>query len=65
MRFEEKGYLDVFPREDLVYLSSESENVIQTIEPNKMYIIGGLVDHNFHKVYYQHRYLVTIKNHMI
>lgn len=52
MRFEEKGYLDVFPREDLVYLSSESENVIQTIEPNKMYIIGGLVDHNFHKVYY-------------
>lgn len=51
INFHENDYLDVFPKEDLVYLSSESDNVIQTLEENKVYIIGGLVDHNFHKVY--------------
>lgn len=50
VKFEENGYLDVFAKEQLVYLSSESENVIEAVEPNKMYIIGGLVDHNAHKV---------------
>lgn len=49
MHFHEKDYLDVFSKEKLVYLTSESNNVIQELNQNKMYIIGGLVDHNSHK----------------
>lgn len=51
MHFHEKDYLDVFSKEKLVYLTSESNNVIQELNQNKMYIIGGLVDHNSHKVF--------------
>lgn len=49
VNFREEKYFDVFPREDIVYLSSESENVIDDLDVNKVYVIGGLVDHNNHK----------------
>ncbi|KAJ3642407.1 hypothetical protein Zmor_025199 [Zophobas morio] len=49
INFCEEDYSQVFPKEKLVYLSSESDNVITELEQDKVYIIGGLVDHNFHK----------------
>jgi tRNA (guanine9-N1)-methyltransferase len=42
----------VFPHEDILYLTSESENVLSSTEPldeRTVYIIGGLVDHNSRK----------------
>eukprot|EP01137_Pigoraptor_chileana_P026757 Opistho-2@8522 len=44
-----RPYEEVFARDSLVYLSSESSNVIMSLDPAKVYVIGGLVDHNHHK----------------
>ncbi|KAL1491848.1 hypothetical protein ABEB36_012383 [Hypothenemus hampei] len=49
INFHESHYLDVFPKEKLIYLTSDSDNVIKQLENDKIYIIGGLVDHNGHK----------------
>lgn len=48
---DEKEAAEKCSKNDIVYLSSESENVIgeEGFEPNKTYIIGALVDHNLHK----------------
>ncbi|TRY67560.1 hypothetical protein TCAL_02301 [Tigriopus californicus] len=45
----EEDYEAVLPRDKIVYLSSESENVIDNLSPDHYYVIGGLVDHNHHK----------------
>jgi tRNA (guanine9-N1)-methyltransferase len=49
------SYLASFARERLVYLSSESDEVLHTLEPGTVYVIGGLVDHNHHKGLTQRR----------
>lgn len=36
-------------KDDLIYLSADSENTIQDIDEKKVYIIGGIVDKNRHK----------------
>ena len=43
---EKRPYIDVFPKEKLVYLSAESETTLETLNEDDIYIIGGLVDHN-------------------
>ncbi len=35
---------DKFPKEKLVYLSPDAGEVLQDIEDDKIYVIGGLVD---------------------
>ncbi|KAK9746002.1 tRNA (Guanine-1)-methyltransferase [Popillia japonica] len=49
INFHSENYLDIFPKEKLVYLTSESDNDIMELSQDKVYIIGGLVDHNAHK----------------
>ena len=47
--FHAEDYDAALPKDKVVYLSSESENVLSDLEPEKYYVIGGLVDHNAHK----------------
>ncbi|CRK90637.1 CLUMA_CG004339, isoform A [Clunio marinus] len=47
--WHEESYLDFFDKSKLIYLTSESDNVLDSLEPGAVYVIGGLVDHNHHK----------------
>ena len=47
---EEKSHSELFPLDKIVVLSPDSGNVLEDIEPDKVYVIGGLVDENVTKV---------------
>jgi tRNA (guanine9-N1)-methyltransferase len=38
------------PKDQLVYLTADSETLIQDLSPGSIYLIGGIVDHNRHKL---------------
>ncbi|XP_034048469.1 tRNA methyltransferase 10 homolog C [Thalassophryne amazonica] len=40
----DRQHVDVFPRENLVYLTADSPNVLHTYDHTKVYIIGAMVD---------------------
>ena len=47
--FKSESLAELFPLSEVVYLCAESETVIQTLDDDKIYVIGGFVDHNSHK----------------
>lgn len=50
VQFSDKTYLDIgFEKEKIVYLTAESDTVLDTLETGMVYVIGGLVDHNQQK----------------
>lgn len=40
----DRQHVDIFPREQLVYLTADSQNVLRKFDHSKVYIIGALVD---------------------
>lgn len=39
-----KSHLEIFPKNELVILSPDSENVLESVELGTVYVIGGIVD---------------------
>ena len=52
LNFSQKSLIDTFEnrKQDLVYLTPDSDNLLEDIEDNKIYVIGGLVDDSVKKL---------------
>ncbi|XP_006890099.1 PREDICTED: mitochondrial ribonuclease P protein 1 [Elephantulus edwardii] len=42
----EKSHVDLFPKDNIIYLTADSPNVMTTFQHDKVYIIGSFVDKN-------------------
>ncbi|XP_068443835.1 tRNA methyltransferase 10 homolog B [Clinocottus analis] len=49
MDITEESCLDLFPPETVVYLTPDAEEALATVEADKVYVLGGLVDESVQK----------------
>ena len=49
VRFEQKPLTEVIPKEKIVYLTADTDNVCTSLEKDKYYVIGCILDHNSKK----------------
>ncbi|XP_026208258.1 tRNA methyltransferase 10 homolog B [Anabas testudineus] len=49
MDITEDSCLDLFPAEALIYLSPDAEEALETVDADKVYVLGGLVDESIQK----------------
>ncbi|XP_041842604.1 tRNA methyltransferase 10 homolog B [Melanotaenia boesemani] len=45
----EESCLDLFPPETVVYLTPDAEEALETVDADKVYVLGGLVDESIQK----------------
>ncbi|XP_060529738.1 mitochondrial ribonuclease P protein 1 homolog [Cylas formicarius] len=48
LNIHEKSYLDLYPKEDLIYLTPHCQQEMVEYDPHAIYIIGGIVDKSNH-----------------
>lgn len=49
MEITAESCLDLFPPETLVYLTPDAEEALETVDADKVYVLGGLVDESIQK----------------
>ena len=49
LNFSEKSLIETFTKEEIVYLSPDSDDILEEIDEKKVYVIGGLVDDSVKK----------------
>uniref|UniRef100_A0A8C5LUQ5 tRNA methyltransferase 10 homolog B n=1 Tax=Leptobrachium leishanense TaxID=445787 RepID=A0A8C5LUQ5_9ANUR len=51
----ENSFLDLFSLETMVYLTPDSDTVLEDVDPKKVYVLGGLVDESIQKKLTYHK----------
>jgi len=48
--FKKEDYINLYPKEEFVYLTADATDVMTSVESKYVYIIGGIVDRNRYKM---------------